>query len=303
MIVWAVLPGGCLLVGLALLLRWADRRRRERRRRLSMVYLRTLLTLCGGRRSLCGFPFIERRGARMALAEAIAGLRSVTYGCDAAVLRSVVRSHDLEQLLLRRLRRPFADRKRLLALLAALPLSGRTAALLERYARSRDRDVRFCALMARMAADPGRALELLREFPDTLTPFECAELMTLMRRGVLPLSYRALLQAPEENLRRVGLRIVRHFGIGQATGSVLALASDPRVGREALEVLCDLHGPLPAGIERADGTLSGESRRSLLRRAAYEGYALQGIEHLLYGEERLNFERLASSYKSAALWA
>ncbi len=301
-VLWVVLPGGCILVGIGLLLRWLGRRRRRRRRRLSMVYLRTLLALCSGRWRPCGFPFIGRRGARMALVEAIAGLRSITYGCDAAVLRSVVRNYGLEALLLRRLCRPFADRRRLLALLASLPLSARTAALLEPYACSRDRDVRFYALAARMAADPGRAVTLLREFPDPLTPFECAELMTLVRRGLLPLPCETLLQAPEENLRRMGLRIVRHFGIEEATGLVLGLTSDRRVSREALEVLCDLHGPLPSGIERSGQALSGETRRSLLRRAAYEGYALRGIEYLLCGEERLAFERLSATYKSAALW-
>ncbi len=297
-----VLPGGTVLVGIGLLLRWLGRRRLVRRRRLAMVYLRTLLARCCGRWRPCGFPLIERRGARMALVEAIAGLESITYGCDEAVLRATVRTYDLEALLIGSLGRPFADRRRLLALLASLPLSIRTAALVEPYTFSRDRDVRFYALMARISADSGRAMQFLREFQDPLTPLECAELMTLVHRGRLPLRYEELLQASQENLRRLGLRLVRHFGIVQAAGLVLALTSDKRVGREALEVLCDLHGPLTLGIERSGKTLTQEMRRELLRRAAYEGYALRGIEHLLCGEERLAFERLSATYKSAALW-
>ena len=70
-----------------------------------MIYLRTLLLRCDGK-GRARFPFVDRPGADRALAEAIAGLRRMTYGCDAAVLRSVVRSYDLEEKLLRRLRRP-----------------------------------------------------------------------------------------------------------------------------------------------------------------------------------------------------
>lgn len=298
----AILPGGCLFVAFGVSLRWWMRRRRERRRRLSMIYLRTLLLRCDGR-GQARFPYIDRPGADMALAEAIAGLRRVTYGCDAAVLRSVVRSYDLEEKLLRRLRRPGADRPRLLALLSALPLGSRMVERLAPYARSRSREVRFYALLARLVADPGQAIPLLRDFPDPLSRFECAELTALMRRGALPLPCEPLLQASEENLRRVGLCIARHFGIDGVRGLVLGLTSDDRVGCEAMETLCDLHLAFPRRTDVSDGALSAEQKRALLRRAAYEGYALRAVEHLLCGEERIAFERLAATYKSAVLWS
>lgn len=297
---FVLLPGSCAVAALVLGLRWLIRRRRERRRRLTVIYLRTLLLRCDGR-GRARFPFVERPGADRALMEAIAGLRRMTYGCDAAVLRSVVRSYDLEEKLLRRLRRPGADRPRLLALMSALPLSSRMVARLEPYARSRSRTVRFYALLARLAADPGEAMTLLRDYPDPLSRFECDELMALMCRGGLPLACDTLLRAPEENLRRLGLCMVRRFGIDSVRGLVLGLASDEKVGREALETLCDLHLALPDRFA-GDGPLSAEERRSLLRRAAYEGYALRAVEHLLYGEERIAFERLAATYKSSALW-
>lgn len=297
-----LLPGSSLLLVVWLVGRWLIRRYRERRRRLSLIYLRTLLLRCGGR-GRARFPFVDRPGADMALAETIAGLRRMTYGCDAAVLRSVMRSYDLEEKLFRRLRRPGANRPRLLALLSALPLGTRMAERLEPYSRSRSREVRFYALLARLAADPARAMELLRDFPDPLSRFECSELLASMRRGALPVPCDSLLQAPEENLRRMGLCIARHFGIDSVRGLVLGLISDERVGCEALETLCDLHLALPDREERKPGPLSAEEKRSLLRRAAYEGYALRAVEHLLCGEERIAFERLAATYKSAALWS
>lgn len=301
-ILLTALPGGCLLVALGAALHWWRLRRRERRRRLAVIYLRTLLLRCAGRAE-ARFPFAGSPGADMALAEAIADLRRMTYGCDAAVLRSVVRSYDLEEKLLRRLRRPGANRRRLLALLSALPLGSRMAQRLAPYARSRSREVRFYALLARLVADPGQAIPLLRDFPDPLNRFECDELTALMRRGALPLPCEPLLQAPEENLRRVGLCIARHFGIEGVRGLVLGLISDERVGCEAMETLCDLHLAFPGASEVRAGALSSEEKRALLRRAAYEGYALRAVEHLLCGEERIAFERLAATYKSPALWS
>ena len=298
-----LLPGGSVMLTAAALFRRLGRRREAWRRRLSTLYLRSLVACCGGRPERCGFPLIDRPGARMALVEAMAGLQSVTCGCEAAVLRSISRRYGLEELLLRKLRRPFADRRRLLALLALLPLHRATAGRLDRYAVSRQREVRFYALMARLAADPDGALTRLRDFADPLTPFECSEVMTLVRRGVLPLSYEKLLRAPETNLRRLGVRIVRHFGIERAVPQLLLLASDPLLRREVLETLCDLHMPFRGAAVRAGRALTDEERRSLLRRAAYEGYALSGIEQLLRGDERRDFERMAATYKSSVLWS
>jgi len=297
-----LLPGGTLFVLAGALVRRWMMRRRTRMRRLELIYLRTLVAMCGGRWNLYRFPWMGSPGSRSALAGAIAGLCRATYGCDRTLLRSVMRSCDIERMLFRRLRRPFG-RARTLALLSALPLESSAMRKLEPYARSRNRQVRFYALLARLSAAPARAMELLRAYADEWTDFECRELLALLRRGVLPLPYEPLLQAPEANLRRLGLCIVRHFGVEAASERLLALSSDDRMRRETLEALCDFHRPLSGAAGEAWRALSGEERRALLRRAAAEGYALRGVEELLCGDERLYFERLAASYKSSALWA
>ena len=297
-----LLPGGTLFVlAGALVRRWMVRRR-ARMRRVELVYLRTLVAMCGGRWNLYRFPWMGCPGSRSALAEAIAGLCRATCGCDRTLLRSVMRSYDIERMLLRRLRRPFG-RARTLALLSALPLESSSLRKIEPYARSRSHRVRFYALLARLSAAPARAMELLRSYPDAWTDFECRELLALLRRGVLPLPCEPLLRAPEANLRRLGLCIVRHFGVETASERLLALSSDDRMRREAIETLCDLHRPLSGAAGEAWRSLPAGERRALLRRAAAEGYALRGVEELLCGDERLYFERLAATYKSSALWA
>lgn len=288
-----------LLMALLLAIRrWVDYRLR-RRHRLMLLYLRTLMAMCCGRWRIYGFRFIETPEARMALAEALAGVRRTLVDCDPALLRSVARSYDLERMLLRRLRL-HGMRRRALELLAELPLSRETARRIEQMEEPRGRSMRFLLLRARINASPARSMEWLRRFRDRLTMLECRELTSMLLRGSLSVAYGPLLMAPEENLRRIGLCLVRHFGIEQAVGQVRRLATDPRVGREALQVLCDLHHPMP---ELAVAPLTPAERRMLLRRAAVEGYAPEGLNPHLTAEERLRFERLASTYTTSSLWS
>lgn len=293
------LPGAFVGVVAALLVRGWLRRRAVWQQRLALLYLRTLTAMAGGQCRLYGFRFIDRPGARLALAEALAVMNRTWLDGDPALLRSVMRGYDLEELLLRRLRLPWM-RPRALRLLAHLPVSRQTAQRLERMPRPRHREVRFALLRARINASPVQGIDWLRAHRDPLSPLECRELMTMLLRGSLPIAYGPLLMAPEENLRRLGLCLVRHFGIEQAVGRVRALTADAGVGREALEVLCDLHHPIP---EFASAPLTPRERRILLHRAAAEGYALQGLGEGLSREEQQAFKRLAACYTIAQRWA
>lgn len=288
----SALVASCLLV----LLAWRARLHR-RHDRLVLLYLRSLMARCMGRRRYA-FPFLHLPGARMALVEAVARLRALAIDCNPMVLRSVVRAYDLERLLLRRLWRPLV-REESLRLLALLPVSQTTARRLAMLPPPRSRRVRFALLMARLNASPREALPLLRAFPDDLTPFECRTLVAMVVRGSFCPGYRELLEASEPNLWRLGLRLVRHFGLVQALPLVGRLAGRWEVASEALRTLCDLGLPLMA----PSPLLSEAERRSLLRRAAQAGYALQGVERLLRGEEHIWFEQLAATYKSVELWS
>lgn len=278
-------------------------RRRSRDAVLRNRYLHIfMLALVAGDRKTPRFPMIRRSGARLLLAEALAGVVSATYGLDPEPLRRIVLANGLDRWLLRRIGRSQGYRRaRYLLLLAALPVSDEVAAKSARYIHSRNRYVRFCTLMTRLAADPSTALRLMSAYADPFTAGEVAEIMTLLRRGMLPIAYEPLVESPNRNLRMVGLGIVRQFGIEEAEPHLLRIAEQDEVaevGREALYTLCSLRRPLTRreviGRIRA---MEPAERKTLLRHMAQEGYSPAALRKLFDEEERPYYESLVKSYK------
>ena len=187
------------------------RRRSGRDTVLRSRYLRILmLYLLSGAGPVPRFPMIRRAGARRLLAETVAGLTGVTCGLDAAPLRRVVAAYGLDRWLLGRIRLASGCRRaRGLMLLARLPLDAAVAVRAARYVRSRNRWVRFQALMVQLSADPSTALRLMAEYPAPFSACEVGEILILLRRGMLPIAYGPLVESPCRNLRIVGLGIVR----------------------------------------------------------------------------------------------
>ena len=150
------------------------RRRSGRDAVLGSRYVRILmLYLLSGEGPVPRFPMSRRAGARRRLAETVAGLTGVTYGLDTEPLRRIVSEYGLDRWLLDRARRTSGSRRaRCLLLLARLPLDEAVAARAARYARSRNRRVRFQALMVQLSADPSTALRLMAEYP---APFSACE--------------------------------------------------------------------------------------------------------------------------------
>ena len=279
------------------------RRRRSRDAVLGSRYLHILmLALAAGDGKAPRFPLIRRSGARLLLAETLAGVVSATYGLDSEPLRRIVAAYRLDTWLLRRVARSSGYRRaRYLWLLAGLPASAEVAARCARYRTSRNRCVRFCALMTRLAADPSTALRLMADHADPFTAGEVAEIMTLLRRGMLPIAYEPLVESPVRNLRMVGLSIVRQFGIEEAEAHLLRIVEQdeaPELGREALYTLCSLRRPL-ARREVAERLrrMEAPERKALMRYMAREGYSPAAL-HKLFGErERPYYESLVKSYK------
>lgn len=293
-------------VAAALVLVHAAERLRLRRRAgrdavLRTRYLQTVLHAC-----VCGagpmrFPLLGRPGTRRILAETLAGLGSVTCGLDAGPLRQAVAGCGLDRWLLRRARRCGGYRRaRALALLARLPLDAAVAEEVRRYLVSRNRCVRFQALCVQLAADPSSALRRMGEYGHPFSAAEVAGVLALLRRGLLPIAYGPLLTSPKRNLRRVGLGIVRLFGIEEAEAQLLYLtgAEDAELGREALYALCSMRrslGRREVAFRIARMTLP--ERRSLLRYLAHEGYAPGALLRLFDAGERPYYEALVQSYK------
>ena len=130
-----------------------------------------------------------------------------------------------------------------------LPAGDGIGAEAARYMRSRNRYVRFYALMTQLAAEPATSLRRMAEYDYPFSACEVSEIMAMLRRGLLPIAYEPLVGSPNRNLRMVGLGIVRQFGIEEAERLLLAMVARERVpelGREALDTLCSMRCSLEA---------------------------------------------------------
>lgn len=304
-IIWSALAAFVTAVLLALLAAGELRMRRCRSRDavLRTKYLHiVLLALASGECLPPHFPLLRLSGARRLLAENIAGIVGATYGLDAASLRRIVAETGLDAWLLRRVGRARGYRRaRLLALLAQLPSDAAVQARIVRYLRSRNPYTRFYALMAQLVSDPSTALRLMAEYPAPFTACEVAEIMTVLRRGMLPIAYEPLLESPDRNLRRVGLAIVRQFGVEEAEEHLLHIvAGDPdaELVREALYTLCSMRRPLeePEVRDRIR-VLPPDRRKALLRYMAAEGYSPAELQRVFCEHEQPYYESLVKSYK------
>lgn len=270
---------------------------------MRLKYLRIILAwMLSGAHGLPAFPLISRRGARRLLSETVARLAVSTYGLDPKPLKRIVKAHRLDERLLARARSSLGSRRaRYLLYLSALPLDADFSARLEPFSRSRRRCVRFYALLARLACDPQKALTLIGAYREPFTPLELSELVALLRRGMLPIAYEPLLEAPDANFRLLGMAIVRQFGIEEAEKQLLRIAANPACGElaaEAVYTLTALHRPVGRPqVAACCARMSAAQRKSLLRYMAREGYAVRALEPLFRGEERPYFEALVDSYK------
>ncbi|MDE6508381.1 MAG: hypothetical protein K2L04_07975 [Alistipes sp.] len=269
-----------------------------RRRYLHIV----MAALAAGDRSVPRFPLLRRAGSRLVLAETLAGIVSMTCGLDIGLLRQVVAHYGLDRWLLRRVR--FAQgyrRARYLALLAALPVGEEVPARVVRYGRSRNRYVRFFALMTRMAAEPAAAVRRMADHAVPFSDTEVAEIMTFLRRGALPVAYEPLVASPSFNLRRVGLSIVRQFGIEEAEPLLLRMVGcegAPVLGAEALRTLCALRRPLVRPqVRRLVGRMSSAQRRSLMRCMVRNSYSPAALQSLFDEAECDYYRTVVRSYK------
>lgn len=302
--VWtATLAVGVLLLlgGIASELLRARRRGRDGVLRAKYLHILTV-ALLSGRRTAPRFPLLGHPGARPILAETLAATIRSTYGPDDEPLRRTVERYGLDSWLLRRIRLSSGYRRaHYLALLAQLPVAPAVALRAARYATNRNRYVRFFALLTGITADPPAALQLLAAHAAPLAPIETAEILAVLRRGMLPIAYAPLLASPVENLRRMGLAIVRQFGIEEAQAQLLRIVDtdpQPELVFDALVALCTMRLPLcRREITECIARLSAPRRKALLRRMAAEGYAPRVLKQLFEAHEQPYYEALVQSYK------
>lgn len=245
---------------------------------------------------------VEGRARRKLLLRAIYLVVSHSYATDFSLLRDAVERNHLDTLVLRRIRLSRGVRRaKWLLWASALPLPRRDVHSLRRYAHSGDKIVRTSALLAMLSAQPSRAMQIISTLHYSLSPFDIRRVVALLRRGVLPVAYEPLLLSHNTNLRRLGLAIVRSFGIDIAERhlqNIATSARNPMLVRETLYTLSSLGCPLGrAKIRRRIEALSPRERGELCRYLGVEGYSLSALRTLFSEQELSRTEPLISSYK------
>lgn len=165
--------------------RFRRRRRRNRDAVLQRKYLHiVMLALLSNGEEAPRFPLLHRPGARRLLVETVGRLVAVTHGLDPAPLRRIVTQYGLDEWLLRRIRYARGYRRaRYLLLLSRLPAGDGVGAKAARYTRSRNRYVRFYALMTQLAAEPATSLRRMAEYEHPFSACEVAGRIASMDRA------------------------------------------------------------------------------------------------------------------------
>ena len=155
--------------------------------------------------------------------------------------------------------------------------------------------------MTQLAAEPATSLRRMARYAYPFTVGEVSEIMSMLRRGMLPIAYEPLVESPDRNLRTVGLGIVRQFGIEDAEKHLLAMVGGDRVpelGREALYTLCSMRRCVTRReVAARVASMDRAERKALLRYMAREGYSPVVLRQLFGERERPYYESLIHSYK------
>ena len=296
-----------LVFELATLLRYRALRQRQRDMRLQKSYIQQIVKmLCNEEFSLIT-PSPDTRRDRMVLIEALHTVLSHTYGAELNILHELVGRYDLDGFLLRQIRYSRGLRQaHYIVLLSTTPTHRPAIPLLSRYCHSTNREKSIAALLAILALRPSTAISAIALFPHRLRPLDISRIITLLRRGILPIAYEPLLASDNTNLRMLGLAIVRNFGIEIADKelqNIIVASSDERVVREALYTLSALGRPLGrAKIRIRLSTMEASYRRELCRHLTREGYSLAALRTIFSPAEVAHSATLLKSYKRNLEW-
>lgn len=239
---------------------------------------------------------------RIALAEAIHLIMSHTYSTPTDKIREIVAGNELEEFLLSKLRRAGAAHSALiLQYMGSMPIETRSAEIIARHLLDKDRQSRIAALIAILACRSATAIRIIGELPYRLKPYDTSRIVTLLRRGLLPIAYEPLLLSENHNLLMLGIAITHSFGIEIADKHLLNIIShnkNPQIVREAIYSLSGLGRSLGRQHIRAKlGSMNATHRRELCHHLSCEGYSLATLRVLFSDEEVGHAEPLINSYK------
>lgn len=305
--VLVVLTLSIVLSVVSMLYARVHRQREGVRRSLERCYLAILnRRLLEGGEGVCCFPMIERRSARLTLAVVVARIGAVTYGYDRRLLSEVVRRYGLDRLLLNEAQRSLGMRRvQWLHTLAQVDCSDEVyRALCHRFGCSSNCYVALCVTLASLNHSPERCIAILASHRRRLSPFDLAEVLMMLKRGLIPVAYQPLLRSEQINVRLLGLCIVRYFGVTEAEEEIVSTiaAEDSEEAEAALFTLCALRLRLGRSqVRSATQRMSPSQRRAWYRHLASEGYSSRAIAQIIPDDDRVcareYVEQVVASYK------
>lgn len=279
-----------------------SRLRQLQRATLSDSYIRQIIKMLFSEECCDLYPAADTPIRRMALAEAMNTILSHTYGTNTTIIRELTRRYRLDTFLLNRIRWSRGPRRiHILILMSAIPSHTATTHLLQQHLRSRHSYTRTAALIALLAIDPSKAIATIASLRFDLTPLDIARIITLLRRGILPIAYEPLLRSTNRNLRMLGLAIVRNFGIEIADKqlqNIISTATDADIVHESIYTLSSLGRPLGrAKVRERLSAMTPRRRKQLCRHLTQAGYSLSALRCIFSPHETIYSESIIKSYK------
>ncbi len=239
---------------------------------------------------------------KRAAAEVIAELSPIIYRLDPQWLESTSRSLHLTEFLLHQTRKSRGfERALYLSIFSKIPLTPFDLKLLEPYYQSKNRMVQFYALMATINADRNNTLLHIAAYPNTLTPFETQQLLSMLRQGSMAVAHQPMLAAKNVNLNLLGLALVHHFAIESAEPElreIISSSDNYTLRREALYALSSMQMLLcTPSINHFVRNMPHIDNHRFIRHIASEGYSQSVVCFFLRQDEKQYFDSLINSYK------
>ena len=265
-------------------------------------YIRQIIKMLFSEECCEVYPIPNTDKLRNALTESLYTTLSHTYGTDSAIIRELTRRYRLDIFLQQRIKWS-RDRNRAhsLMLMSVIPSRQASTQLLQHYLDSHNNDIRTAALLATLAADPSKAIATIASLRFELTPLDIARIISLLRRGLLPIAYEPLLCSSNHNLQMLGLYIVRNFGIEIADKhlqNIISSATNPNIVHEAIYTLSSLGRPLGrTKVRERLSTMTPRRRKQLCRHLTHAGYSLSALRSLFTQDETRYSESIIKSYK------
>ncbi len=267
-------------------------------------YLRMLLLGdSGSERYVEHLMQLSGRRHRMAVAKVVSGLIPIIYRFDPRSLDNLNQKLSLSSYLLDEVARHVGKwRVHYMLLLSRLSVDSSNKHHLDMLLGDKNRMVSFFALLSRINSEPQEAMRHIAAYPRLMNHFELSYLLASLTWGSLTLAYQPMLGYNSENVRLLGLAVVRHFsieGAEQQLRSIIAEDENHNLRREALYVLASMNLLLSTpNICSFVGGMGSLERRRFVRYIASVGYSQSVVDLFAASHDRQYFHSLVNSYKS-----